>query len=109
MWGRNMKFLSSKPWFVYMASALLFLGVLGWTQFVYPQETQNRGRQNAGPATGREEQKSKSPEIELLPVQGSISMLAGAGRNIMGQAGKDGNLLVCTRAAAMCDKVLGAN
>src|SRR2546422_8420996 len=107
MWGRNMKFLSSKPWFVYMASALLFLGLLGWTQFVYPQETQNRGRQN-GPATGREEQKSKSSEIELLPVQGSISMLAGAGGNITVQAGKDGILLVDTRVAAMSDKVLEA-
>ena len=103
-----MKFLSSKPWFVYMASALLFLGVLGWTQFVYPQETQNRGRQNAGPATGREEQKSKGPEIELLPVQGSISMLAGAGSNITVQAGKDGILLVDTGAATMSDKVVEA-
>jgi len=103
-----MKFLSSKPRFVYMASALLFLGVLGWTQFVYPQETQNRGRQNAGPATGREEQKSKGPEIELLPVQGSISMLAGAGSNITVQAGKDGILLVDTGVATMSDKVVEA-
>src|SRR5947199_8981271 len=108
MWGRNMKFLSSKPWFVYMASALLFLGVLGWTQFVYPQETPNRGRQNTGPATGREEQKSKSPELELLPVQGSISMLAGAGSNITVQAGKDGILLVDTGVATMSDKVVEA-
>jgi len=103
-----MKFLSSKPWFVYMASALLFLGVLGWTQFVYPQETQNRGRQNAGPDTDREEQKSKSSEIELLPVQGSISMLAGAGSNITVQAGKDGILLVDTGVATMSDRVVEA-
>src|SRR5437016_10834830 len=108
MWGRNMKFLSSKPWFVYKASALLFLGVLGWTQFVYPQETQNRGRQNAGPATGREQQNPKSPQLELLPVQGSISMLAGAGSNITVQAGKDGILLVDTGAATMSDKVVEA-
>src|SRR5947199_6864834 len=108
MWGRNMKFLSSKPWFVYMASALLFLGVSGSTQFVYPQETQNRGRQNAGATTGREEQKSKGPELELLPVQGNISMLAGAGGNITVQAGKDGILLVDTGVAAMSDKVLEA-
>src|SRR5881296_4789594 len=108
MWGRNMKFLSSKPWFVYMASALIFLGVLGSTQFVYPQETQNRGRQNAAPNTSREEQKSKSPELELLPVQGNISMLAGAGGNITVQAGKDGILLVDTGMAAMSDKVVEA-
>src|SRR5439155_24365321 len=96
MWGRNMKFLSSKPRFVYMASALLFLGVLGWTRLVYPQETPNRGRQNTGPATGRQEQKSKSPELELLPVQGSISILPGPRSNSTVQPGKDGSLLVDT-------------
>jgi len=103
-----MDFLSSKPGLVCIASALIFLGVLGSTQFVYPQEAQNRGRQNAGPATDREEQKSKSPEIELLPVQGSISMLAGAGSNITVQAGKDGILLVDTGVATMSDKVVEA-
>src|SRR5207249_1675829 len=108
MWGRNMKFLSSKPRFVYMASAMLFLGVLGWTQFVYSQETQNRGRQNAGATAGREEQKSRSSEVELLPVQGNISMLAGAGGNITVQTGKDGILLVDTGVAAMSDKVVEA-
>src|SRR2546428_2526559 len=101
MWGRNMKFLSSKPWFVYMASALLFLGLLGWTQFVYPQETQNRGRQNAGPATDREEQKSKSPEIELLPVQRSISMLAVADSNLNVVCRQDRNLAGDTVVAAI--------
>ena len=72
-----------------IASALLFLGVLGSTQFVYPQE-----------------QKSRSPELELLPVHGDISMLAGAGGNITVQVGKDGVLLVDTGVATMSDKVL---
>src|SRR5437773_11482711 len=106
MWGKNMDFLSSKPGLVCIASALIFLGVLGSTQFVYPQETQNRGRQNAAPNTSREEQKSKSPELELLPVQGNISMLAGAGGNITVQVGKDGILLVDTGLATTSDKVL---
>ena len=70
-----MDFPSSKLGFVCMASALLFLGVWGSTQFVYPQEAQIR-----------------SPEMELLPVQGNISMLAGAGGNITVQVGKDGIL-----------------
>ena len=86
-----MNFLSPKPWFLCMASALLFLRVLGSTQFVYPQE-----------------QKSKSPELELLPVQGNISMLAGAGGNITVQVGKDGILLVDTGVATMSDKILEA-
>ena len=103
-----MDFLSSKPWLGCIASALLFLGVLGPMQFVYPQAAQNRGGQNAAPNTSREEQKSKSPEIELLPVQGNISMLAGAGGNITVQVGKDGILLVDTGVATMSDKVLEA-
>ena len=74
-----------------MAAALLFLGVLGSTQFVYPQE-----------------QKSNSSGIELLPVQGNISMLAGAGGNITVQVGKDGVLLVDSGVAAMSEKVLEA-
>src|SRR5437879_10613044 len=60
MWRRILDFLSSKPRLMCIASALLFLGVLGSMQLVYPQE-----------------QKSRSPELELLPVQGNISMLAG--------------------------------
>ncbi len=91
MWRRNVNFLSSKSGFVYMAPVLLFFGILVSTQLVYPQEAQNRG-----------------PEIELLPVQGNISMLAGAGGNITVQAGKDGILLVDTGVAAMSDKVLEA-
>src|SRR6266699_5131765 len=94
MWRRNVNFLSSKPGLVCMAPVLLFLGVLGSMQFVYPLGAQNRGGQN--------------PEIELLPVQGNISMLAGAGGNITVQVGKDGILLVDTGVAAMTDKVLQA-
>jgi glyoxylase-like metal-dependent hydrolase (beta-lactamase superfamily II) len=66
---------------------LLFLLPSGSTQFVYPQTLQR---------------------VELLPVQGNISMLAGAGGNITVQAGKDGILLVDTGVAAMSDKVVEA-
>jgi cyclase len=102
-----MDFLSSKR-LVCIASALLFLGLLGSMQFVYPQEPQSRGRQNPAPNTNREGQKSNSPDLELLPVQGNISMLAGAGGNITVQVGKDGILLVDSGVAAMSDKVLEA-
>ena len=86
-----MNFLSSKPWFLCLASAVLFLGVWGSTQFVYAQEA-----------------KSRNPGIELLHVQGNISMLAGAGGNITVQVGKDGILLVDSGVATMSDKVLEA-
>ena len=74
-----------------IASALIFVGLFAPAPVVYPQQ-----------------QKSKSPELELLPVQGNISMLAGAGGNITVQIGKDGVLLVDTGVATMTDKVLEA-
>src|SRR6187397_584545 len=49
---------------------------------------------------------SQSPGLELLPVQGNISMLAGAGGNIAVQVGKDGILLVDSGSAPMTDKVV---
>jgi cyclase len=47
-------------------------------------------------------------EIRVLPVQGSVYLLAGAGGNIAVQIGEDGILLVDTGAAAFTDKVLAA-
>ena len=46
--------------------------------------------------------------LELLPVQGNIHMLSGAGGNITVQVGKDGVLLVDSGVAAMSDKVVEA-
>src|SRR6266702_2479306 len=74
-----------------VASALIFIGLFASAPAVYPQE-----------------QTSRSPELELLPVQGNISMLAGAGGNITVQVGKDGILLVDTGVAAMSGRVLDA-
>src|SRR6266850_776281 len=74
-----------------LAPALIFIGLFAAAQVAYPQE-----------------QKSKSPELELLPVQGNISMLAGAGGNITVQVGRDGVLLVDTGVATMTDQVLEA-
>ncbi len=47
-------------------------------------------------------------EIEILPVHGSIYMLAGAGANITVSAGKDGVLLVDSGTAPMGEQVLAA-
>jgi cyclase len=47
-------------------------------------------------------------EVHILPVQGNISMLVGAGGNITVQAGGDGVLLVDTGLAPMSAKVLAA-
>jgi cyclase len=47
-------------------------------------------------------------ELHILPVQGNIYMLVGAGGNITVQTGNDGVLLVDTGLASMSDKVLAA-
>ena len=73
---------------------LLVVGVLGTTQLVHPQGAQS-GRAPQEPVAG----------LELLPVQGNISMLAGAGGNITVQTGRDGVLLVDSGSAAMSEKV----
>ena len=46
--------------------------------------------------------------VEVLQVQGSVHLVAGAGANITVQADPDGLLLVDTSVAAMSDKVLAA-
>jgi cyclase len=47
-------------------------------------------------------------ELHILPVQGNIYMLVGAGGNITIQTGSDGVLLVDTGLVGMSDKVLAA-
>src|SRR5438128_10684816 len=47
-------------------------------------------------------------ELHILPVQGNLYMLVGAGANIAVSAGYDGTLLVDTGSEQMTDKVLAA-
>jgi cyclase len=47
-------------------------------------------------------------EVHILPVQGNIYMLVGAGGNITVQVGDDGVLLVDTGVSQMSEKVLAA-
>jgi cyclase len=73
--------------------SVLLVGVLGAAQPVHAQDTPSRG---------------PNVPFELLPVQGNISMLAGAGGNITVQTGRDGVLLVDSGSAAMSEKVMEA-
>jgi hypothetical protein len=75
-----------RPAFLCTVSALLFAGV-----FASAQNSPNT-----------------SP-LELLHVQGNVSMLAGAGGNIAVQAGKDGVLLVDSGVAASSDALVDAD
>ncbi|HUI82525.1 MAG TPA: MBL fold metallo-hydrolase [Bryobacteraceae bacterium] len=47
-------------------------------------------------------------QIHVLPVQGNVYMIVGAGGNITMQVGKDGVLLVDTQYAQLSDKILKA-
>jgi glyoxylase-like metal-dependent hydrolase (beta-lactamase superfamily II) len=47
-------------------------------------------------------------EIQIVPVQGNVHILVGAGGNITVQAGDDGVLMVDTGTAAMSQKVIAA-
>jgi glyoxylase-like metal-dependent hydrolase (beta-lactamase superfamily II) len=51
---------------------------------------------------------AQDSEVHVLPVQGNIYMIVGAGGNITVQTGKDGVLVVDTGLAAASDKVLAA-
>ena len=68
-----------------------------------------------GPASARQGQTAapqtpdySKAEVHILPVQGNVYMLVGAGGNITAQVGDDGVLLVDAGVAAMSDKVLAA-
>jgi cyclase len=76
-----------------VALAVVVVVGAGAIQRVYPQQAQSRAAQNA---------------LELLPVQGNISMLAGAGGNITVQVGMDGVLLVDSGVATMSEQVVEA-
>jgi len=49
-----------------------------------------------------------SGQVEVVPVQGSVYMLAGAGSNVTVQVGHDALFVVDTNDAAMSDKLLAA-
>jgi cyclase len=61
-----------------------------------------------GLAFGQQTQDFSKVEIHVLPVQGNIYMLVGAGGNITVQAGSDGVFLVDTMYAPLADRIVAA-
>jgi cyclase len=59
-------------------------------------------------AGGQQRQSDDSSAIHVLPVQGNVYLLAGAGANITVQIGEDGVLLVDTGTAQLSGEVLAA-
>ena len=60
------------------------------------------------PAGGGGAQNFDNVEVHLLPAQGNVYMLVGAGGNVTVQAGKEGVLIVDTQYAPMSAKIMTA-
>jgi cyclase len=61
-----------------------------------------------GELRAQQNQNFDSVEVHVLPVQGNVYMLVGAGGNVTLQVGNDGVLVVDTQFAQMSDKILAA-
>ena len=103
-----MNFLSLRLRLACLAASLVFLAAVSTTQLLCAQEAQTGADQSRSPNNPRQGRNPDAGEVHVLPVQGNIFMLVGAGGNITVQAGDDGILLVDTGLAAMSDKVLEA-
>ncbi|HUA17404.1 MAG TPA: MBL fold metallo-hydrolase [Bryobacteraceae bacterium] len=62
----------------------------------------------AGLACAQQNRNFDNVQVHILPVQGNVYMLVGAGSNVAVQVGKDGVLIVDTEFAPMADKILAA-
>jgi len=61
-----------------------------------------------GKAVAQQRPDLNNVEVHILPVQGNVYMLVGAGSNITVQAGSDGVLVVDTQYAPLSEKILAA-
>jgi len=84
---------SKHRWVRWLLAAACF-GTIGTGEFALPEANAQRGSSMA------------DGEVHVLPVQGEVYMLVGAGANITAQVGDDGVLLVDAGTAAMSDKVI---
>jgi len=93
--------LTRRLWLAFAALALCGVALNG-------QQRQGRG-QGAGtpnPGRGGAPPNLDNVAVHVLPVQGSVYMLVGAGGNVTVQVGKEGVLLVDTSFAQMSDKIV---
>jgi cyclase len=82
--------------------ALALVGIIASTAFARARAAE------AAPQTGREGGNLDNVEIKVLPAQGNVYMLVGAGGNVTVQIGKDGVLIVDTQYAPLSGKIVAA-
>jgi glyoxylase-like metal-dependent hydrolase (beta-lactamase superfamily II) len=92
---------------------VLPVAALGGAETTYPEYMLTmRGQPAAArPAPVSASNNRRDPatgDIEVLPVQGNVYMIAGAGGNIAVQVGDDGVLMVDTGAATLGEKVMAS-
>jgi cyclase len=102
------------------SNGLPWQATLGGGETIYPEyaeKVQRMARDKTGAALPAATPITASPrrpsygvkgEIEVLPVQGSVYLLAGGGSNVVVQVGDDAVFVVDSNAAALSDKVLAA-
>jgi glyoxylase-like metal-dependent hydrolase (beta-lactamase superfamily II) len=90
-----------RRWSLVAPSIAIAVGLVASADRVYTQAGANRiwAPRLIEPATG---------EVQVLPVQGNIHMIVGAGGNITVQVAEEGILLVDTGIASMSEKVWAA-
>ncbi len=89
--------------------AVSFMGVMGYAKSRNYRPDKDQPEENASQSMGtRQAGNAGDSGIHVVPVQGNIYMLVGAGGNITVQVDNDGILLVDTGLAQMSDKVLSA-
>ena len=86
------------------------LAALGGSETTYPEyRASMKASTNGSVGQGRAVPIPAEPsEIEILPVQGNVYMLAGAGGNVLVQKGKQGIVLIDSGTSERAEKTLAA-
>ena len=86
-------------------------GVRGGPETIYPEygprvKTSPHAETRADAPRVSQAKNPDTGEVQLLPVQGNVYLLAGAGGNVVVQVGPSGGLLVDSKSAAQVDRIL---
>jgi cyclase len=99
---------SKRLWAISILATAVVLGAFQLAESSYGEQSQTRAREDHGPQNGAQNRDIADAEVHVLPVQGNVYMLVGAGGNITLQVGDEGVLLVDSGLAPMSDKVMAA-
>ena len=99
---------SKRLWAVSILAATVVVGAFQLAASSHAQQSQTRAQENPGRQNDAQNRNIADAEVHVLPVQGNVYMLVGAGGNITLQVGNEGVLLVDTGLAPISDKVIAA-